>query len=87
MGRRAGRGRAPVALAGCDDDRETPIIPGPGPSKVEVDTPELRALKAEAGIEDCVPGPGGGALPDLTLQVPRRGHAASTSPRSGGRWC
>jgi thiol-disulfide isomerase/thioredoxin len=56
-----------AALAGCDDDRETPIIPGPGPSKVKVDTPELRELKAKAGIEDCVPGPGGGALPEVRL--------------------
>jgi thiol-disulfide isomerase/thioredoxin len=54
-------------LAACDDD-ETPFIPGPGPSKVEVDTPELRALKAETGMEDCRPGPGGGALPDVTLE-------------------
>ncbi len=57
-----------AALAGCGDDRESPIIPGPGPSKVQVDTPELRDLKAEAGIEDCVPGPGGGALPEVTLK-------------------
>ena len=56
-----------AALAGCDDD-ETPIIPGPGPSKVKVDTAELRELKAEAGIEDCVPGPGGGALPEVMLK-------------------
>jgi thiol-disulfide isomerase/thioredoxin len=54
-----------VTLAGCDD--EARIVPGPGPSKVDVDTPELRALKAKAGVEDCVPGPGGGRLPDLTL--------------------
>jgi thiol-disulfide isomerase/thioredoxin len=57
-----------TSLTACDDDRETPIIPGPGPSKVKVDTPELRELKAQAGIEDCVPGPGGGALPDITLK-------------------
>ncbi len=31
------------------------------------DTAELRAMKAGAGIEDCVPGPGGGGLPELTL--------------------
>ena len=55
-------------LSGCDDDRETPIIPGPGPSRVEVDTPELRDLKADIGMEDCAPGPGGGALPAVTLQ-------------------
>ncbi len=56
-----------AALAGCDDDREGPIIPGPGPSKVRVDTPELRTLKAKIGMEDCAPGPGGGALPAITL--------------------
>ena len=71
MTRCAGRARARRGggrvLAGCDDDHETPIIPGPGPAKVEVDTPELRALKAESGIEDCTPGPGGGELPDVTL--------------------
>ncbi|HRD60182.1 MAG TPA: TlpA disulfide reductase family protein [Nocardioides sp.] len=53
------------ALAGCDD--ETPIVPGPGPSKVVVDTPELRELKATTALADCAPGPGGGALPDITL--------------------
>jgi len=56
-----------VGVTGCADDRETPIIPGPGPSKVKVDTPELIELKAKAGIEDCVPGPGGGALPEVRL--------------------
>jgi thiol-disulfide isomerase/thioredoxin len=56
-----------VALSGCSDDREAPIIPGPGPSKVQVDTPELVALKATTGVEDCVPGPGGGAMPEITL--------------------
>jgi len=54
-----------LLLAGCDD--ETQFVPGPGPSKVKVDTPELVALKAEIGMEDCVPGPGGGALPKITL--------------------
>jgi len=57
-----------LALAGCSEDRAAPLIPGPGPSKVEVDTPELRALKAQVGMEDCVPGPGGGALPAITLE-------------------
>lgn len=56
-----------VALAACDADHESPIIPGPGPSKVKVDTADLRALKATTGVQDCVPGPGGGALPDVTL--------------------
>ena len=54
-----------AALAGCDD--ETQFVPGPGPSKVKVDSTELRELKAQIGMEDCVPGPGGGALPEITL--------------------
>jgi thiol-disulfide isomerase/thioredoxin len=54
-----------AALAGCDD--ETQFVPGPGPSSVKVNTPELRELKATTGMEDCSPGPGGGALPDITL--------------------
>lgn len=49
-----------LTATGCTSD-------GPGKTSVEVDTPELRALKADAGIEDCRPGPGGGGLPDLTL--------------------
>lgn len=40
----------------------------PGESNVEVDTPELREQKADAGIEPCEPGTGSnGELPDLTL--------------------
>ena len=57
---------AVLLLAGCDSD-ETQFVPGPGPSKVKVDTPELVGLKAEIGMEDCVPGPGGGSLPAITL--------------------
>ncbi len=60
----AGSAALLVLFTGCSGD------PGdfvPGPAKVDVDTPELRALKKEAGIEDCAPGPGGGALPAVTL--------------------
>jgi thiol-disulfide isomerase/thioredoxin len=61
-----------LVLAGCsgDDDGKADILEydgGPPPSSVEVDTPELRELKAEAGIEDCAPGPGGGALPAVQV--------------------
>jgi thiol-disulfide isomerase/thioredoxin len=52
-----------AGLTACSDDD----VPGPGPSDVAVDTPELREQKAAAGIEDCVPGPGGGGLPSLEL--------------------
>ncbi len=72
-----------LLLAGCDDDRETPIIPGPGPSKVDVDTPELRDLKADIGMEDCVPGPGGGALPDVTLQCLGGGSSVDLASLKG----
>jgi thiol-disulfide isomerase/thioredoxin len=43
---------------------------GPGSARIDVDTPELRAAKAEAGVEDCVPGeaePVEGGLPAVTL--------------------
>jgi thiol-disulfide isomerase/thioredoxin len=70
-----------AVLTGCDD--ETQFVPGPGPSKVKVDTPELRDLKAEAGIEDCVPGPGGGELPDVTLKCLGGGTSVNLSSLRG----
>jgi thiol-disulfide isomerase/thioredoxin len=55
---------AALLLAGCGADQVAP----PGESTVDVDTPALRALKAEAGIEPCRPGAGAdGGLPDVTL--------------------
>ena len=36
--------------------------------QVDVDTPELRALKAKAGVEDCAPGTSSNELPDVTLR-------------------
>jgi thiol-disulfide isomerase/thioredoxin len=60
-----------LAVTGCSDDNKAPMLfpddNQPPTSSVEVDTPELRALKAEAGVEDCVPGPGGGALPAVEV--------------------
>lgn len=35
---------------------------------VDVDTPELRALKARAGVEECAPGTASNDLPDVTLR-------------------
>lgn len=52
-------------LVACDGG-----VPGPGASNVDVDTPELRAQKAAAGIEDCEPGSGeagSGGLPEIAL--------------------
>lgn len=58
-----------LALSGCTSD---PSIPDGGPkrSDVEVNTPQLRELKADAGVEPCRPGDGDavdGGLPELTL--------------------
>lgn len=57
---------AALALGGCGGAD----VPAPGPSTIEVDTPQLRQMKADAGIEPCRPGAGepvDGGLPDLTL--------------------
>jgi thiol-disulfide isomerase/thioredoxin len=70
-----------AGLAGCDD--ETQFVPGPGPSKVKVDTAELRDLKAQIGMEDCVPGPGGGQLPDITLPCLGGGTSVNLSSLRG----
>jgi thiol-disulfide isomerase/thioredoxin len=45
-------------------------VPGPGAARVDVDTPQLRQLKQQAGVEPCRPGGGAavdGGLPDVTL--------------------
>jgi thiol-disulfide isomerase/thioredoxin len=70
-----------AALAGCDD--ETQFVPGPGPSKVTVDSSDLRELKARIGMEDCVPGPGGGALPEITLPCLGGGTSVDLSSLKG----
>ena len=70
-------------LAGCSGDHESPIIPGPGPSKVKVDTADLKALKATTGIDDCTPGPGGGSLPDITLKCLGGGTSVDLSTLTG----
>jgi thiol-disulfide isomerase/thioredoxin len=51
---------------GCSSD-DTDAVPKPGEPKIEVDTPELRQAKADAGIEDCAPGTASSALPAVTL--------------------
>ena len=59
-----------LILSACSDDPPADVLPAPDvPPKtsVDVDTPDLRELKAEAGIEDCAPGSGKGSLPDVTV--------------------
>ncbi len=51
-------------LGACDDSDPSADVPE---SNIDVDTPKLREMKADAGIEPCEPGPGGGALPGLEL--------------------
>ncbi|MGH3345351.1 MAG: TlpA disulfide reductase family protein [Nocardioides sp.] len=55
------------ALVACSSEE-----PGlmPGPAKIDVDTPELRRLKADLGVEDCpevAADPVEDGLPDVTL--------------------
>ena len=53
-------------LSGCGSDD----VPSPGRAKIDVDTPELRQIKASAGIEACEPATGDpvdDGLPDVTL--------------------
>ncbi|MDI6910540.1 TlpA disulfide reductase family protein [Nocardioides sp.] len=56
-----------LVLSACDS---TDLPKPPGQAKVDVDTPALRAIRADAGIEPCRPGAGApvdGGLPDVTL--------------------
>lgn len=55
-----------LVLTGCTDGS----VPGPGRARVDVDTPQLREARVDAGIEPCVPGRGEpveGGLPAVTL--------------------
>lgn len=67
-----------LLVAGCDD-----VVPPPGEAKIDVDTPRLRALKADAGVEVCAPGPGGGSLPVLTLPCLGGGQDVDLSSLTG----
>jgi thiol-disulfide isomerase/thioredoxin len=57
-----------LLAVGCAGDQSPGLLPGP--PDVDVDTPELRRIKADAGVADCVPGtadPVDDGLPDVTL--------------------
>lgn len=63
----AGLVAAALVLGGCADDDGGAA---PGAARVEVDTPQLRELRQQAGVEPCRPGTGEpveGGLPDVTL--------------------
>ena len=55
-----------LVLTGCAGGS----VPGPGPARIDVDTPQLREAKVDAGVEPCVPGeaePVEGGLPAVML--------------------
>jgi len=52
---------AALLLVGCDDAAPSTS------SDVDVDTPALREMKADAAVEPCKAGPGDGGLPAVTL--------------------
>lgn len=57
-----------LVATGCAGDQSPGLLPGP--PDVDVDTAELRQIKADAGVADCVPGtadPVEDGLPDVTL--------------------
>lgn len=86
-----------VLVTGCEQSGGAPdsdFVPGPGPSKVKVDTPELESLKKQVGMEDCAPGPGGGGLPAVTLPCLGGGPSVDLSTLRGpmvisfwASWC
>jgi thiol-disulfide isomerase/thioredoxin len=88
---------AGLLLAGCSADRAPDFVSAPGPAKVDVDTPELRAMKHDAGVEPCRPGSGStveGGLPEVTLPCFGGGNDVDLSALRGpmvvniwASWC
>ena len=72
-------------------------VPTPGAAKIDVDTPQLRQLKHDAGVEACKPGTGSavdGGLPDVTLPCLGGGKDVTLSTLRGplvvnlwASWC
>jgi thiol-disulfide isomerase/thioredoxin len=73
-----------IVLAGCSDDSKAPVLDNPPKADtVAVDTEGLQELKEQAGLEECAPGPGGGALPAVTLACLGGGTAVDISSLRG----
>ncbi|KAA1428273.1 TlpA family protein disulfide reductase [Nocardioides antri] len=66
-----------VLLAGCDQGETAASC------SIDVDTQELRELKASAAIEDCPPGGGDADLPDVELACLGGGTAGSLAEVEG----
>lgn len=82
-----------LALTGCAGQD-----PGLGPARVDISAQDVRALKAEAGVEPCRPGdvtsPVGGSLPAITLPCLGGGRSVDLSTLRGpmvinlwASWC
>ena len=87
-----------VLVAGCGTDEPAPGRATPAATHVQVDTPALRAQKADAGIADCTStdanGPAQGGMPDLTLPCLGGGPDVTLSGLRGplvvnlfAQWC
>ena len=77
---------ASAALAGCAPDSGSPAGASPqvSQSNVDVDTPALRRMKADAGVEPCRPGAAtDGALPAVSLPCLGGGEAVDLSTLEG----
>lgn len=84
-----------LALSGCAEGA-TQFVPAA--PDVDVDTPALRTLKAEIGMDNCTPGKGGGpvegGLPEITLPCLGGGSEVDLSSLRGpmvlnfwAAWC
>ena len=81
-----------LLLASCSAGGASPM-PRPD-SNVDVDTPQLRAIKADAGVAPCRPGAGTSELPRTTLPCLGGGKAVDLSRLKGplvvnlfAQWC
>lgn len=95
----AGAAALLLVLSGCADGPPSSQQVEVPSSDVDVDTPELRAQKAEAGIEDCAPGTaaspyGETGLPQVSLPCLGGGPAVDLSELRGplvvnlfAQWC
>ena len=80
-----------LLLSGCDN---ASITPPPVETRVDVDTPALRALKARAGIDPCPAADGSSELPAQELACLGGGRAVDLSEVDGpavvplwASWC